>query len=255
VTIHRVGIVGDFHLGRPNAPLACRVPSEELLAAVDALASRCDLVVINGDFYDLERGVLPSQRLEAMLVRETHAVLEDALSGPKFIWTSGNHDRALGHAVSAELNTGAGTLRVEHGDRFDPPIKRLRGFTTLVTWASGRAHATPALTPAYRALRRMESVLTGSESSRELDPVTRAAVRWLDEDGSPSMLAIGHTHVPTLLTTPRGRLLMNPGASVDQVRALEVDAAAGEARLLVYMLGAFRVVDVLALPSPATALG
>lgn len=248
MTIQRVGIVGDFHLGRPNAPLACRVPHEELVAAVGALAERCDVVVINGDFYDLERGVLPSQRLEAMLVRETHAALEEALSGPKFVWTSGNHDRALGHALSAELNTGAGVVRVEHGDRFDPPIKRLRRFTTFVTWASGRAHATPSLRPVYRAMRQMESVLTGSESSRELDPVTRAAARWLDSDASSPMLAIGHTHVPTLLATPGGRLLMNPGASVDQVRALEVDAVSGEARLLIYMLDAFRVVDAIALP-------
>lgn len=238
----RVAVLGDLHLGRIGSPLACAVPAGEIAAAAAALRSEHELVVVNGDLYDLERGTTPSQRREYDVVSPAHRATEEALSAPGIVWVRGNHDRVLarlGRAVDAvEVATPCGRFRVEHGDRFDPPIKRWPAFTTLVTWASGRARSSPALMPAYRAMRVAERMLGrlsgwsfGDASAGVHDPVTAAAARWLQRTTDCDGLVIGHTHAPVLLRLGR-RLLANPGPSTDRIRALSLDGLAGVALLL-----------------------
>lgn len=228
-TAERIAVLGDLHLGRPGSSLACAVPADEIGAAASALAATHDLVVINGDLFDLERGATPSQRRELALLDPIHQDATRALSGPRFVWTRGNHDRVLGRSgrahAAVEVTTASGTIRVEHGDRFDPPIKRWPAFTSLVTWASGRARTTPALEPAYRAMRFLERTLSGHGEDAD-DPVAVGARDWL-ADSEHVALVIGHTHGRAVLRTADGRATINPGHSMDRLRVCSIDASAG----------------------------
>ena len=225
-TARSLAVISDFHLGRPDADLACRVPADQILAAVDALQERADLVVVNGDLFDLERGTLPLPGRELRLLREVHASVLDRLTDPGIAITRGNHDRVLGRDGTAfdalDVELPFGLFRIEHGDRFDGWIKRSDTFTSLVTWTSGRVHRVRALRPVYDAMRLADRVLTGAATSKE-DPVAQRASAWLASSPQHRGMVIGHTHHALLEDIGDGRLLMNPGDCMDTIRALVLD--------------------------------
>ncbi len=233
LTAKRLAVVSDFHLGRPGAGHACSVPPETLIAAANALRASHDLVVVNGDLYDLERGPTPSQRRELRTLEPVHREVVSAMRGPGWAWTRGNHDRvlqALGLAAeSVRVSLPCGVVHVEHGDRFNAPIKRWPPFTTGVTWVSGRVESVAGLRWVYGAMRQADALLTGAESD---DPVELDSARWLAADDTLVAMVIGHTHVPLLHALPDGRALLNPGGSTDEVHALSIDGETGVATLL-----------------------
>lgn len=237
----RVAVISDFHLGRPESGLACSIEATEIVAAVEVLKERVDLIVVNGDLFDLERGTLPSQSRELRLLSSVHHRVVEALTGPEFVWIRGNHDRILeqkGRALgSIDLDLPSGLFRVEHGDRFDAPIKRSHTFTALVTWASGRVHAAAALRPIYHAMRAADHVLTGAATAKD-EPIAAKAERWLAGKPSYRGMVIGHTHAPILRESEDGRLVMNPGGSVSEFRALVIEPT--DAALLLWHDGQFQ---------------
>ena len=225
-TARSLAVISDFHLGRPDAELACQVPTDEILAAIDGLQERADLVIVNGDLFDLERGTLPLPNRELSLLREVHARILNRLIDPGIAITRGNHDRVLGRDGTAfdalDVELPFGTFRVEHGDRFDGWIKQSDTFTSLVTWTSGRVHRVRALRPIYDAMRFADRVLTGAAKSHE-DPVAQRAAAWLASSPRHRGMVIGHTHHALLRDIGDGRLLMNPGDCMDTIRALVLD--------------------------------
>lgn len=229
-----LAVLGDLHLGRPGAPLGCRVPPETIATAAAALARDYDLVVVNGDLFDLERGSLPSQRREYELLWPVHRAATDAFSGDSFVWTRGNHDRVLearGLAVDAvDVELPLGLVRVEHGDRFNPPIKRWPAFTMFVTWVSGRVRTVPVLRPVYVGMRLVESVLSG-DSGDTGEPIVGGAARWLS--GEPHRgIVVGHTHLALLRSIPDAGFVANPGQCIDLLRALSIDGTSGDVSLM-----------------------
>lgn len=211
------------------------MPPEELRAAAGALAESHDVIVVNGDLYDLERGPTPFQARELRTLEPIHRETVAAMQGPQWWWTRGNHDRVLedqGAATqSIRIELDVGVVHIEHGDRFNAPIKRWPPFTTFVTWVSGRVETVRVLRPAYAAMRFADSVLTGTTSD-ENDPVALDAAAWLDAQPDVAAMVIGHTHVPLLRRLPSGRSILNPGGSTDQVHALSIDGESGVARLI-----------------------
>jgi UDP-2,3-diacylglucosamine pyrophosphatase LpxH len=231
----RVAVISDFHLGRPGSSLACTLDAAKIIGAVDALKARVDLIIVNGDLFDLERGTLPSQGRELKLLSSVHHRVIETLTGPEFVWTRGNHDRILeqrGRAFEAvDLELPSGLFRVEHGDRFDAPIKRNHAFTSTVTWVSGRVHSFAMLRPIYHAMRAADHVLTGAATASD-EPIAAKAERWLATEPAYRGVVIGHTHAPILRAHEDGRLVMNPGGSTNEFRALVIDP--GSASLLLW---------------------
>ncbi|MCB9506978.1 MAG: metallophosphoesterase [Myxococcales bacterium] len=241
VAARRFVVVSDLHLGRPGALLACCVPDAEIAEALEALRDSETPLIVNGDLFDLERGVVPfAFQHELRLVSHEYPKTMRAL-GEGEVWsTSGNHDRERERDGSVtrwiEVSTPAGPIRVEHGDRFNAPIKRWPLFTSLVTWASGRAVATPALHPVYRMMHGLDQALTGATVAAE-EPIAAAAAGWLGTKRGLAGMVIGHTHAPILKRLADGRLLMNPGGSTDVLHALRVDGEAATATLLRWRTG------------------
>lgn len=252
LTAKRLAIISDLHLGRASSRHACAIPVPELLKAIEQLRAGHDRLAVNGDLYDLERGPLPSQRLEHRTVAPPHLSTVSALQGPDIAWTYGNHDRVLmrdGASQHLRYRLPFGVVHVEHGDRFNGFIKRWPPFTSFVTWVSGRVDAVPALRGVYNAMRAAEILLTQGSAQHE-DPVVVGARDWLDGDDTVAAMVIGHTHTPLLQRQNNGRWLMNPGGSTDQLHALSIDGVAGTAALLRWTPDGFETFVEVTLATP-----
>ncbi len=232
ISADRVAILGDVHLGRPGAPLAFAGDVPRFAAWLEQLGRQHEAVIVNGDLYDLERGVVPfAFRRELDRLEAAHRRIVDTLDAIGAIVLVGNHDAALaslsGAAAAVDLVTSSGRVRVEHGHRWDAPIKQLRRFTTAVTWASGRVVASPAR-PLFDVMRWLDRRLTGENQARS--PVETGATDWLAAHADYAALVIGHTHRP-LLERASGSLLANPSGCVDGTpRWIQVDAGCGLVR-------------------------
>lgn len=234
----RIGVLSDLHLAPPGRALGFQGTSWRWLPFLDGLLQRCDAVVVNGDLFDLERGVVPflfDHELRAAW--QTHDALLARLQAAHVRWTAGNHDRALlrsGHAVPfLNLEVPQGTIRIEHGDRFNAPIKQVRPLTTTATWASGRMVAVGA-DRLYRTLRQVERVLTrervdyGTGSDERLGPIERSGARWLAKQPDFVGMVLGHTHRAGIWRTAGGWLANPGGCTHDQPGWLEIDVDAGQ---------------------------
>jgi predicted phosphodiesterase len=224
-----VAVLGDLHIGRPGSPLSFQGDPTALAATVEALLADVAVVVVNGDLLDLDRGPLPwSQRRELAWLRRHVRPLLTAFQHPRVLWLAGNHDaQAVKGADAVEVAFPGGPVRIEHGHRFDAPIKRWPPFTRLVTWASGRA-VYPPWRPVYDAMRGVEARLTGE--GRE-GGVEARALRWLDaQEGRCHGLVLGHTHRAGFWQTGTGWLL-NPGASPGlPLQVVRLDGVEGRVR-------------------------
>jgi predicted phosphodiesterase len=222
LTLSSFAVVSDLHVGRPDSALSFRAPVGEVANWVDDLLCRWGLLVVNGDLYDLDRGVVPfRQRDELAIVELSNKPLIELFRRPEIVWLVGNHDEELLNGAQAErsldVRLGRALVRIEHGDRFDAPVKRSRAVTRLVTWASGRVVRGP-FNPVYSAMRRAESLLTGEYGS--VPALEQRALRWLMQQSAYQFLVLGHTHRAGV-TTAGNRGVLNPGDSPGPVlRAL-----------------------------------
>lgn len=227
-----MAVLGDLHV-HPDGGAARFWSPAAFASALEDIAGTADAVVLNGDLLDLDRGARPLDFAGALAaIREAEAGWIELLSNPRWLRTHGNHDRWLGvrHGWPDALHLRAGTwrVRIEHGHRFDAPIKRARRFASLVTWCAGEAErrGTSAI---LSGMRRAETLLTGAGTTG--GGVSGRAGRWLGRaaDG-PDVLVIGHTHQAVLEPVGHGRVLANPGGCLDgTLRWLLVD---GEKRVL-----------------------
>lgn len=223
-------MLGDVHLGRPGAPLACSLGAGVLARHIDQLLDTHDVVVINGDLFDLERGSIPlAHSREYQRLAITHAAIVQRLSDPRVLLIAGNHDAVLvdelGALESVRVRTDVGDIHMEHGHRFDGPVKQWREFASVVTWASGRAAAAGAA-PLVDVMRAIDRRLTGEQ--RAEGPIERGALRWLAHQQNVALMCIGHTHRSGIWRTS-GRTLANPGDCVHgAIRHLSIDAKRAE---------------------------
>ena len=222
-------VFGDVHLARRGSPACGPVRAEAFVAAVEALIETSELVIVNGDLFDLERGPLPWRQAHELSVIEPQHPHVRAVEHPRVVWLSGNHDHVLtcqGRAQRAvDVVTPAGVVRVEHGDRFNPPIKQWPAFASGVTWLSGRVRG-GGQAPLYRAMKQVERVLAGEvDEGSGPGSIERRAGRWL-EGTDYAGLVIGHTH-RRYAEQVGDAWLLNPGESMRGVQAVRIDGHGG----------------------------
>lgn len=227
--VQRLIVIGDLHLGRGDPETGFSGTPADLTRALDRLETEADLVILNGDIYDLDRGRFPTaQGWEYRALRPRWTAVEAIISRAHMRATAGNHDAALygktlgGAKVTAGYRVQVGDLHVqiEHGHRFDAWLKQRRRFTSSVTWLSGLVSQGP-LRPIYNLLRTLESATTDDDDG---GPAERAALWLHGHRGDPlDLLIIGHTH-RHLAERVGLRWLLNPGASTClPLRALRID--------------------------------
>ena len=107
-------VLSDVHLGRPGS--GCTIDGQRLVDVVHRLRDTHDLVVLNGDVFDLERGPMPlAFDRELAALEQLHATTLEGLRSDSIIWVAGNHDETLraarGATDAVEIATPTGTFR------------------------------------------------------------------------------------------------------------------------------------------------
>jgi predicted phosphodiesterase len=207
----RIAVFGDVHLAAPGTPLAFAGAVDVLERWWLDLLDAHDLVVVNGDLWDLERGRRPfDERAALAAARAAWPGIAALEQHGRVVVLAGNHDAVLvgeGRQTSVEITLGDCVVRVEHGHAYDAPIKRARRFASLVTWVSGRVAAS-GMEARVEQMRRVEAIVTGE---RHADgPIERGGRALLGRRPELSALVVGHTH-RTVLLRERGGVLANPG--------------------------------------------
>jgi len=208
----RIAVIGDVHLAHAGAPLGFAGDGGTLYRLLTHLRDTHDFVVINGDLYDLDRGAWPwSFREEREASDAAYPEIAALLGSDAFVTTAGNHDAQLDWLDAVEVSGPAGRVWLEHGHRFDAPIKRWRAFTRWVTWTSGQVASFPRVLSPMRA---RESVLTrGPSDGPQGCPIETRAERFMKHRPDVSVMVIGHTHIETIRAVG-GAWLVNPGESM-----------------------------------------
>lgn len=226
--VTRLVVISDVHLGRGDAETGFGGDAAGLCVALEALADYGDCLIINGDLYDLDRGLVPTaQWLEYRSLKPRWSCVEETMRARGVRLTTGNHDHTLrGKVVGGapargayQLSVGGWRVHVEHGERFNAWVKRSRSFTSAVTWLSGRVSRGP-WRPIYELLRRMEARTTDDRDGG----VSRRAARWLLNQPQLDLMIIGHTHQRAAHPLEE-RWLLNPGDAMrSTIEYLQIDA-------------------------------
>lgn len=230
--VMRLAVLSDVHLGRGDAETGYAGAPEVLCAALEAIAKHADLVIINGDLYDLDRGLFPvAQGLEYKALQPRWTAVETTIAALGIRLTTGNHDHALRGRIVAgarvqesyRVQVGPLAVHVEHGERFNAWVKQSRWVTSAVTWLSGRV-SQGVFRPVYRVLRAMEARTTDDREGG----VTSRARDWLQSTCLSDVLIIGHTH-QRHAEACAGKWLLNPGDSMcTPFKFLWIDGHLGE---------------------------
>ena len=221
-------VIGDAHLG-----VASKEVERSLIAFLRQLPGRARSLVIMGDLFDFWfswRHVMPRAGFRVLAAI---ADLRDA--GVEILWIGGNHDCWGGEALEAE--TGArytlepwlddiGTWRtlLQHGDglraREDAPYRRLRRVlrNPLAIRAFGWLHPDFASRVALASSDTSRHRRAGDEGRGLLQIGTDV----LTEQGGPSLVIHGHSHVPMLRKAGRG-WYANAGAWYLDQQFLRID--------------------------------
>jgi UDP-2,3-diacylglucosamine hydrolase len=211
-------IISDAHLG-----VAPRAAEHALVSFLRRAKQDAKSLIINGDLFDFWfewKSVIP--RVGYRVLAE---VASFADSGIPVIWVAGNHDcwggQFLREDAGVEYLLGpwrgevAGwKVRVEHGDglrgeadqryRMVRPLLRNRAaiwaYRHLLhpDWSSRIALGTSATSRTYTAADNGEGL-------------KKVAFRDLAKEPTLDLVVFGHSHVPTLVTSPTGGLYGNAG--------------------------------------------
>jgi predicted phosphodiesterase len=192
-------------------------------------------VVINGDLFDMDRAATPlshRQTLQTFRTLSPNHKLWSLLDDPRVILLCGNHDSRIAEELKAyhavDLRWGATRFRIEHGERFDAWVKRIRPFTSLVTWLSGVTERY-SLSWLTDVMRTAESATASSAGDERL---VGRVVGWLSEHSRYDGILFGHTHRAMTWTTAVG-LVANSGQAMRwPIDALRLDLERSEIQQL-----------------------
>jgi predicted phosphodiesterase len=192
-------------------------------------------VVINGDLFDMDRAAKPlnhRQTLQGFRTLSPDHELWSLLEDPRVILLCGNHDSKVADDLkayhAADLRWGTTRFRIEHGERFDAWIKRIRPFTSLITWMSGVTERY-SLSPLTNAMRMVESATASSTGDERL---LGRVLGWLSEHSRYDGILFGHTHRAMTWATPVG-LVANSGQAMHwPIDALRLDLERNEIKQL-----------------------
>lgn len=221
-------VIGDAHLG-----VASKEVERSLIAFLRQLHGRARSLVIMGDLFDFWfswRHVMPRAGFRVLAAI---ADLRDA--GVEILWIGGNHDCWGGEALEAETGArytlepwlddiGRWRTLLQHGDglraREDAPYRRLRRVlrNPLAIRAFGWLHPDFASRVALASSDTSRHRRAGDEGRGLL----QIGADVLAEQGGPSLVIHGHSHVPMLRKAGRG-WYANAGAWYLDQQFLRID--------------------------------
>lgn len=213
----RIAALSDFHIGSMAWADPFGHGEEDFLGFLDRLEADHDHIVLLGDIYQTDHGLVPSSessRRQLDAARERYPRLAERMAGPGYHYIGGNHDDRIWDQVGA-----VETLRLEangfgaffiHGHQFDPllngPVKLISNTST---WVAGRLRRFNLIF-AVEPLENLDVNLKDAWFSNNRDPYAKAARRLLEEH-KVDVVVMAHTHIPEQMELPEG-ILINTGS-------------------------------------------
>ncbi len=178
--------------------------SSRLLSFFDEVEASCDLVVVNGDIFDLSRPRIPGgwrKHLDA--IDRAYPRVVKRLE--RFCWTYGNHDRTLHRLGVPEerlFKVDGMSVLATHGHQGDGGLNRVPGLAAAANFVAG-----------WCQRFGYPSVSEFAEATRDRFASARAALPSIDSrpastEGSSGydVVVVGHDH--TLSATVNGETLV-----------------------------------------------
>jgi len=204
----RIAVISDLHVGGRGHTDGFRHRRDDFLRFLDALEAEHDVVVLAGDVYHCDHGLLPPGGLSAeQLARARGRVpwLVERLSRPIYRTLFGNHDAVAAQEGVPEhllLTDGGPRVLVIHGHQFDPVLTRAPAAAALATWTMGRLRAA-GLRPLAEWAEGRDVAIKASRFEGEGGPYTRGVRAWMRRLEA-DFAVMGHTHVPSRRAVAEG---------------------------------------------------
>lgn len=223
----KFAVISDTHLRSLDAQSDDHVSAQDVAELIVGLRQSGDVVIVNGDLFDMDRAALPlghRQELERLKACNPRHPLWEVLADEGVVLLSGNHDSNVAGLLDSyqavDIISGGARVRIEHGERFDAWIKRVRPFTSLVTWMSGLTESL-SLSRLTNSFRCVEHAMTGSGDEGLF--IHLRLLEWLRTHSRYDGIIFGHTHEPAIASGLSG-LLANSGQSMRwPVNVIRVD--------------------------------
>jgi predicted phosphodiesterase len=226
----RVAALSDLHIGVTARRDGFRHDPRRFGAFLDALEAEHDRIVLLGDIFQTDHGVLPtpgSARRHLRRARERVRQLADRFAGPKYVYVFGNHDAIAGAELRAServcLEDHDVRILFIHGHQFDPVALRAPLAADFGTWCTGRLRAV-GLRAMAAWLEARDVAIKDRRFGGPHGPYTRAASR-LARDHEARVVVMGHTHCARLDPIERGLAANTGSCSRGHLSWLSLDTA------------------------------
>ena len=220
----RIATFGDLHLGHTPVLDKFRGNEEYLLRFDDHLSRTHDRIILMGDIFQTDYGLVPGSRsdvLQAILKRYSRIVQRWRSSHYDFVF--GNHDlithKLLGTLKQIRLKKDDWRIWFIHGHQFDPFISEKGHLPFFVTWMIG-------------GLRRLGFCRLadffegpfydfGQRLFQRLDLAARKAL----SHGKNDIIVMGHSHQMACRQLGKGVYVNSGACSYDSMRYVSIDTA------------------------------
>lgn len=203
----RIAAFSDLHIGALDHADTFRHESGPFMRFLDALEEAHDRIVVVGDLYQTEHGLIPGRAGVLQQLREARErVGELGRRLERYVYVFGNHDwiarDVLGASETATIEADGFRVYFIHGHQFDPVLRRAYPAARLGTWITGRLR-THGLRPLGQWIEDRDIMIKHRRFQTEEGPYIRAATRLLREQSAHAVI-MGHTHVAMIRELPEG---------------------------------------------------
>ena len=221
MTLVRIAALSDFHIGADHRADEFGHDEDSFLDHLDRLEQTHDRIVLLGDIYQTQHGILLGRRdagRQLTRARRRMLRLSARLEQPPYIYIHGNHDEIardrLGAGESLRLESDGFAVFFIHGHQFDPLLGRLYPAARLATWFTGRLRHL-GLGPLAETLVDKDITIKHARFGGPDGPYARAARRLLRIHRADAVI-MGHTHIPGRLELADqsgngGKIMANTG--------------------------------------------
>ena len=233
----RIAVISDLHLSPRPWMDSFGHAEDEFLCFINRLEAEHQQIILLGDIYQTDHATLPlaaAAQRDLAMARSRYPRLVEKIEGAHFRYVVGNHD-----AIAASVLGALPYLRLEHhglamvfihGHQFDPLLTTIRPLTNLSTRLMGRLR--------YFGFRRVAEWFEEKDVSLKEEryggpkgPYALAA-RQLMRRHRAELVCMAHTHCPTQIDLPEGRLLNSGACRLGRNDYITIDTTSRRAQVV-----------------------
>ncbi|MCH9685991.1 MAG: metallophosphoesterase family protein [Deltaproteobacteria bacterium] len=227
----RLAALSDFHIGAHRHTDGFEHDLPTFGRFLDTLEREHDQVVLLGDIYQTDHGLVPTERAaRRMLARAQRrvAALSDRFAQPPYVHVFGNHDAIAGPALGAPERLripGRFPALLTHGHQYDPIAVNARWVAGLGTWSTGRMRAV-GLRPVAWWFEQRDVQIKERRFRGPQGPYARGA-ETLARQHDASIVVMGHTHVAGITPIEPGVMVNTGTCSGGRTMWVSIDTDTG----------------------------